>query len=128
MMTHRHPRDEIVELRLAEALLGGPGRMLSPTKTPPTSEAVIWNACVYALRDPVWNGDLNLTRSEPQLIRLADWLDRTIYVFEESEYVRANYERPRLIRATYRVTKDGETWLNAHWLERATDGSVRPRS
>lgn len=118
--------DEVDQSRYSNVLLGGHGRMLSPTKTPPKGEVVIWNAYVYAGRDLVWTGDLNLTRSEPVLPILAQWLDATVYVFEEFAYRQANYQRPRLTLAAVRVTKAGEVRVLGRWLARDHHGAIHP--
>jgi hypothetical protein len=116
----------LAALRAARNLLGRVGAMLSPTKRDPEGEVVLWNARVFAPREDIWSGDLNMTRSETMLVALAVVLSTTLYVFPESARLLGSNARPRLTRAAYRVTKEGEIWLNEWHLERGSDGRLRP--
>jgi hypothetical protein len=111
-------------LRAAKNHLGRVGAMLSQTKTSPEGEVVLWNARVFAPRTEVWSGDLNMTRAEMGLLALAVVLGTTVYVFPESAGILGSNARPRLTKAAYRVTDDGEIWLNDWHLERGPDGRL----
>jgi len=115
----------LAALRAAQSYLGGVGAMLSPTKTSPDGEVVLWNARVFAVRQEIWAGDLNMVRCEPGVIALAAELGTTIYVFPESAHRLASAARPRLSKAAYRVTAAGEVWLNEWHLERGADKRLR---
>ncbi len=53
----------------------------------------------------VWHGDLDLTRDEALLVRLAELTDREVYVLPEMAARFENEKSPKLSQAIYKVSR-----------------------
>ena len=53
----------------------------------------------------VWHGDLDLTRDEALLVRLAELTDREVYVLPEMAARFENEKSPKLSQAVYKVSR-----------------------
>jgi hypothetical protein len=53
----------------------------------------------------VWHGDLDLTRDEALLVRLAELTDREVYVLPEMAARFENEKSPKLSQALYKVSR-----------------------
>jgi hypothetical protein len=91
-------------------LLGHQGRMIAGSKStyrknfPKNLTLFNANVVVEGL-GKVWHGDLDLTRDEALLVRLAELTDREVYVLQEMDGRFANEEKPRINHAQYVVSK-----------------------
>jgi hypothetical protein len=82
--------DRLQVLEIADKTLGRPGRMISASKSDYLQRfpehVVVFNAnvCVKG-HGKIWFGDLNVTKDEPSLKKLADELGETVYVLREMD-------------------------------------------
>lgn len=97
--------EEIVEM-----LLGYKGRMISGSKSgyrrryPKNFVCFNANVVIEGL-GKVWYGDLDITLDEALLVRLAQLLEREVYVLYEIDGRFENEENPKTEKALYKVNK-----------------------
>ena len=96
--------------RLVSLLLGHSGRMIAGSKSTYLrafpKNLVMFNANVILEgMGKVWHGDLDITRDEALLVRLAELTDRELYVLYEMDGRFENEDSPKLDRAAYKVSK-----------------------
>lgn len=77
-------KDDINPYKVAEDLLGPPGRILHGGKVAPPEKRAVWNSNVFAGTTKVWCGDIFIADSEKKLQTLADQTDATVRVLRES--------------------------------------------
>lgn len=91
-------------------LLGRAGRMIAGSKStykkafPKNLVAFNANVCIEGL-GKVWHGDLDITRDEALLVRLAELTDREVYVLYEMDGRFDNESKPKLGKAIYKVSR-----------------------
>jgi hypothetical protein len=92
-----------------QALLGHTGRMIAGSKSTYRryypKNLVVFNANIVIGNKKVWHGDLDISRDEPLLVRLAELTEQEVYVLYEMDGRFENEEQPKLDRAVYRVAK-----------------------
>jgi hypothetical protein len=91
-------------------LLDHPGRMIAGSKstyskTYPKNLVVFNSNIVVEGLGKVWHGDLDLTRDEALLVRLAELTDREVYVLPEMAGRFENEKNPKLSQAVYKVSR-----------------------
>lgn len=91
-------------------LLGHNGRMIAGSKSTYRKNFpknfVLFNANVVVEGlGKVWHGDLDLTRDEALLVRLAELTDREVYVLQEMDGRFENEEKPKINHAMYVVSR-----------------------
>jgi len=81
--TRRIQREEA--MRMAEEVLGKPGRMLYPSKSM-GKQTTIFNAVTFNSRaQQIWAGDLEIVIDKEALLKLAEQAGTTIYVVREGD-------------------------------------------
>jgi hypothetical protein len=92
-----------------QALLGHTGRMIAGSKSTYRryypKNLVVFNANIIIGNKKVWHGDLDISRDEPLLVRLAELTEQEVYVLYEMDGRFENEGQPKLDRAVYRVAK-----------------------
>jgi hypothetical protein len=92
-----------------QALLGHTGRMIAGSKSTYRryypKNLVVFNANIVIGNKKVWHGDLDISRDEPLLVRLAELTEQEVYVLYEMDGRFENEGQPKLDRAVYRVAK-----------------------
>lgn len=92
-----------------DALLGHAGRMIAGSKSAYRryypKNLVLFNANVIVGGKKVWHGDLDISRDEPLLVRLAELTEQEVYVLYEMDGRFENEGQPKLDKAVYRVAK-----------------------
>ena len=92
-----------------QALLGHTGRMIAGSKSAYRryypKNLVVFNANIVIDNKKVWHGDLDISRDEPLLVRLAELTEQEVYVLYEMDGRFENEGQPKLDRAVYRVAK-----------------------
>ena len=91
-------------------LLGHNGRMIAGSKSTYRKNfpknLVLFNANVVVEGlGKVWHGDLDLTRDEALLVRLAELTDREVYVLQEMDGRFDNEAKPKINHALYVVSR-----------------------
>lgn len=91
-------------------LLGHNGRMIAGSKSTYRKNfpknLVLFNANVVVEGlGKVWHGDLDLTRDEALLVRLAELTDREVYVLQEMDGRFDNEAKPKVGNALYVVSR-----------------------
>jgi len=94
----------------ARLLLGNNGRMIAGSKSTYQKNypknLVMFNANVVVEGvGKVWHGDLDITRDEALLVRLAELTDREVYVLQEMDGRFENEAKPRVDKALYKVSR-----------------------
>lgn len=93
----------------AELLLGRSGRMIAGSKSAYRKyypkNLVVFNANLIVQGRKVWHGDLDLSRDEALLVRLAELIEDEVHVLYEMDGRFDNEENPRMDLALYRVAK-----------------------
>jgi hypothetical protein len=82
------------------SILGYPGKMISGSKSGyckrfPDNFA-IFNANVCAGKNKIWHGDIDLTKSKDDLLRLASELNEQIFILYEMDGRFENEKSPRI--------------------------------
>jgi hypothetical protein len=117
-------------LQAVGRLLGPSGRVVSYVDTEYTrvrsERAVLFNASVCIAGRSVWWGDIDLTESEIELVRLAADTDETVSLVEDDN--RHGVDNVRSDRAAYSVTPSGHTQLRASIYVRGADGRIYLRA
>lgn len=106
---------EIVEL-----ILGHEGKIITGSKSSYTrrhpKNLVSFNSnIIIEGLGKVWHGDIDITRSEALLIRLAEVLEREVYVLYEMDARFENEKNPKVQNALYKVNKT--PFLNWYFYE-----------
>jgi hypothetical protein len=116
----------------AERIFGRVGRMIAASKTSywkhhPT-QVPVWNAnvCTEA-RGKIWFGDLDLTRDEPALVKLAAALDEPLYVLFERDARFGTEETPLLHLHVLKVNPSGNV-AHPAWIVRGEDRRLHRRT
>lgn len=91
-------------------LLGHNGRMIAGSKSTYwknyPKNLVMFNANVVVEGvGKVWHGDLDITRDEALLVRLAELTDREVYVLQEMDGRFENEAKPKVDKALYKVSR-----------------------
>jgi hypothetical protein len=94
----------------ARLLLGHTGRLIAGSKTLYSKtfpkNFVVFNAnIVVEGLGKVWHGDLDITRDEALLVRLAELTDREVFVLYEMDGRFEHEVRPKVDKATYKVSR-----------------------
>jgi len=102
------PRETTKEL--VRTILGHSGRMIAGSKSTYRrtfpKNLVVFNAnVVLEGLGKVWHGDLDITRDEALLVRLAEVTDRQLYVLYEMDGRFENEAAPKVEKALYTVSK-----------------------
>ena len=95
---------------MVRLLLGHDGRMIAGSKSTYRrvypKNLVVFNANVVVEGlGKVWHGDLDLTRDEALLVKLAELTDREVYALPEMSGRFENEKNPRLSDAVYKVSR-----------------------
>jgi hypothetical protein len=107
---------------LVECFLGGKGRMLSLSKSRYSKarpkNLVIFNSnvCIEGI-GKVWHGDLDFTLEEPLLRRLAEVLDKEIYVLYEMDGRFCNEGNPKIDNAIVSIKRKTAFHCNVYVTE-----------
>lgn len=92
-----------------DLLLGHSGRLIAGSKSTYRryypKNLVLFNANVIIAGKKVWHGDLDISRDEALLVRLAELTEQEVYVLYEMDGRFENEGQPRLDKAVYRVAK-----------------------
>jgi len=92
-----------------ELILSRSGRLIAGSKSAYRKyypkNLVLFNANVVVGGRKVWHGDLDLSRDEALLVRLAELIEDEVYVLYEMDARFGNEDSPRMDRAVYRVAK-----------------------
>ena len=91
-------------------ILGNTSRLIAGSKstyrkTYPKNLVVFNSNVVVEGLGKVWHGDLDLTRDEALLVRLAELTDREVYVLPEMAARFENESSPKLSQAVYKVSR-----------------------
>jgi len=91
-------------------ILGHHGRMIAGSKSTYRKNfpknLVLFNANVIVEgAGKVWHGDLDITRDEALLVRLAELTDREVYVLQEMDGRFDNEGSPKINKAIYKVSR-----------------------
>lgn len=102
--------NEIDVKKTVEDLLGHCGRMIAGSKSGYRKafpkNFVLFNAnIVLEGWGKVWYGDLDLTRDEALLVRLAELTKRELYVLHEMDARFENEDNPLISKAYYKVSR-----------------------
>jgi len=93
----------------AELLLGHSGRLIAGSKSAYRKyypkNLVLFNANLVVRGRKVWHGDLDLSRDEALIVRLAELIQDEVYVLYEMDARFENEDSPRMDKAVYRVAK-----------------------
>jgi hypothetical protein len=96
--------------KIVEMLLGHKGRMIAGSKSgyrkrrPKNLTCFNANVVVEGL-GKIWYGDLDITLDEALLVRLAQLLEREVYVLQEMDGRFDNEDAPKIEKAVYKVNK-----------------------
>lgn len=127
--------DGLPDATLLQATLGRSGRVLSYSRSAYRRDhpdhVVIFNAGICIARDGlpvlIWEGDLDLTLDEANLVAYARAVEETLYVLYEGErpdrFSGARGEALR--RAALVIDFDGDVGFIGTRIRRATDGTLR---
>lgn len=127
--------DGLPDAEMLRATLGRSGRVLSYSRSAYRRDhpdhAVHFNAGICVARDGlpvlIWEGDLDLTLDEANLVAYARAVEETLYVLYEGErpdrFSGARGEALR--RAALVVDFDGDVGFIGTRIRRATDGTLR---
>jgi hypothetical protein len=103
----------IEDQKFIQELMGYPGTMLSGSKRAPETKGkgehlCVWNAnLIVEGYNKIWFGDINLTRDEEKIKKIALHLKAKLYVLREMDARFSNENNPQIQNAVY-VT-DGVT-------------------
>jgi len=91
-------------------ILGHTSRLIAGSKstyrkTYPKNLVVFNSNVVVEGLGKVWHGDLDLTRDEALLVRLAELTDREVYVLPEMAGRFENEKNPKLSQTVYKVSR-----------------------
>lgn len=91
-------------------ILGHDSRMIAGSKSTYwknyPKNLVMFNANVVVEGiGKVWHGDLDITRDEALLVRLAELIDREVYVLQEMDGRFENEAKPKINKAVYKVSR-----------------------
>lgn len=92
-----------------QAMLGHSGRMIAGSKSTYRryypKNLIVFNANVLVGGKKVWHGDLDITRDEALLVRLAELVQEEVHVLYEMDGRFDNEDSPKIEKAVYRVAK-----------------------
>lgn len=96
--------------KIVETLLGHKSKLIAGSKSGYRSRhpknLICFNANVVVEGlGKVWYGDLDITLDEALLVRLAQLLEREVYVLQEMDGRFDNEENPKIEKAIYKVAK-----------------------
>lgn len=97
------PADEL-EYNVIVAVFGQCGRIISASKSSYTGKAV-FNANLCTDERKLWYGDVDLNKDRKKLQKIADVLQRTIYVLRERDARFENENAPLLANAVAVIKK-----------------------
>lgn len=107
------------------ALLGSKTRYKS--KNP--KNLVIFNANVCTDDGKIWWGDLDITKSEKNLVELAKTINKTIYVLYEMDGRFENEKQPRIDCFVYKADENGYTEIRlSEYFIRNKRGKIQRKS
>jgi hypothetical protein len=84
-----------------EKIFGPVGRMISMSKTAPKGHLCGWNANIIVDGKKVWFGDIDITKDQKKLDKLAKEIGKDIYVVREHDARFRNEENPILTDPLY---------------------------
>jgi hypothetical protein len=84
-----------------EEVIGPTGRMISASKTAPKGHLCGWNANIIVDGSKIWFGDIDITKDQKKLDKLAKDFGKDIYVVRERDARFANESKPVLTDPLY---------------------------
>lgn len=95
---------------MVQLLLGHDGRLIAGSKSTyrriyPKNLVVFNSNVVVEGLGKVWHGDLDITRDEALLVKLAELTDREVYVLPEMAARFENEKNPKLSQTVYKVSR-----------------------